>query len=332
MDGTPTEMLRFQRDVLGCRVLTFTDHWHLMNQREVAHTLDRLEEEAGDGCVVLYGAEVNPKPRHHTNFYMADREIAERFLAISRETTSRVLVYHRLRSELPEGAIVALRHFHGPRATGRPGDLDMDGDTIRNVHDPVLEVAMEAMQNRGCPMFDRTPRDRGLPLFPTNFLNAGARVGLVAGSDHNGGVGINHYCLTGFWVDDLTPEAVWQALVGRRTIAAENGKVAVWAEYASGVAGDIVRPEDGQKIRVRCAAPRPIRRIGLMHNRHMHAWQDVTGTEAEVDLIPPYFADEINWLSVVVEADSAYPDAPVTAIASPFFVDLPPFADGDDRS
>ena len=74
---------------------------------------------------------------------------------------------------------------------------------------------MEAMQNRGNRMMEGADP----PLFPSNFLGAGARIGLVGGSDHCRAAGPNRFCLTGLWVRQITGEAVLEALRSRRTVA-----------------------------------------------------------------------------------------------------------------
>jgi hypothetical protein len=319
MDGSPQEMVRFQRDVLGCKVITFTDHWHLMSRREMEHHFDVLEAEAGDDCIVLYGCEPGTYPGHHTNFYAVDREIAERLWRIVYRVQSRGEIYRRIRAELPERSVAVLRHFHGGRWTGGDPFSPRVGDD----HAPDLEIAAEAMQNRGCSMLKETPNDRGLPAFPVNFLNKGAKLGLVGGSDHNGGLGTNHYCLTGFWVEAPTREAVWDALWDRRTVATQNGKVALWTELSGEPMGRATVGTDNLSIEATVTAARPIRRAALMQDGVMGPWQEVGGTSARLQFRATFYGPSPTWLSVVVEADSAYQDAPILAFSSPHFVRLP---------
>jgi hypothetical protein len=319
MDGTPEENLRFQRDVLGCKILTLTDHWHLMSQREYLYTLDLLEAEAGDDCIVIYGCEPGSLPGHHTNFYTIRRDLAERLWAIVYTVQSRSEIYRRIKTELPAGEVLALRHFHG----GPRSHMVLDAPQIRQTHEPALELAFEAMQNRGCSMLNRTPKDQGLDAFPVNFLNAGCKLGVLGGSDHNGGEGINHYCLTGFWVNEPTAEGVWEALRTRKTIATENGKVALWTELQSQPMGETMHGYDWQTVHIRCHSPRRIRRVWLMVNGEEKDSVEVNADQADVTLSAPVRGNGIHWISAVVEADSAYQDAPVTAFSSPFFIESP---------
>ena len=56
-DGSPEDVLRFHRDVLGCQVLTLTDHVEYMSAVEFRHIMDEVAAEASEEIVVLYGVE-----------------------------------------------------------------------------------------------------------------------------------------------------------------------------------------------------------------------------------------------------------------------------------
>ncbi len=319
MDGSPGEVARFQRDVLGCRVLTFADHVHLMSQREMHYTYDVLEAEAGDDCIVLYGCEPGTFPDHHTNFYAIDRQVAERLWRIVYRVRARHEIYRRIRRELPAGSVAAVRHFHGGFWQGGSPTSGLVGTD----HAADLEIAAEAMQNRGCSMLNQTPNDPGLEAFPANFLDLGARLGLLGGSDHNGGRGVNHYCITGIWADEPTAEGVWRALWQRKTVACQNAKLAVWTDLAGRPMGADAPVVDRLTVRAEIAAAGELRRAALLMNGQLGPWTDLDGRRATVELSAGYYGPSRAWACVAVEADSAYQDAPALAFSTPHLVSLP---------
>jgi hypothetical protein len=121
---------------------------------------------------------------------------------------------------------------------------------------------MEAAQLRGDMMV--TPPGNA-PLFPTNFLNAGAKIGLVGGSDHarSRPAGI---CLTGLWVKELTASAVLDALKQRRTVTTIGGKLPLWVECeggAMGASGNATLPVD---FRLSLPPDAPLRSLRMMRS------------------------------------------------------------------
>ena len=131
---------------------------------------------------------------------------------------------------------------------------------------------MEAMQTRG-NMMVTSFRDR--PFFPNNFLTSGARIGLVGGSDHSRGAGPNRFCLTGLWVSDVTPQAVFDALRSRRTVATANGKIAVWATSQGKSIGESVSVSGSVTIEAHLACATPIHRVCLMRDGELLAWHEI---------------------------------------------------------
>lgn len=182
------------------------------------HIMDEVAAEASDDVVVLYGVEWAKYPAHHTNFFAYDREVFDRLRAIMLAESHLQQVFARIKAELPPESVVAIRHFHG--MSGDPHGVD--GERTAETYDQVVEWAMEAVQTRG-DMMSRPPLH-----FPANFIAAGASIGLVGGSDHSRG-GPRKFCLTGFWVKEVTPQAVFAALRRQRTIACASGKLAMWA-------------------------------------------------------------------------------------------------------
>jgi len=312
-DGLPEDVLRFQRDTLGCTTLTLTEHIEYMTAPEFTHVLDCVEREAGAERIPLYAVEWAQSPAHHTNFFAIDREVFDHLRAILLANHDLREIYPRVKQELPEHSVVAIRHFHGVGAD----EFGVNGARVAETHDPEIEWAMEAMQTRGNMMLD----DYGtLPRFPSNFLNAGARIGLVGGSDHSRGAGPNRFCLTGFWVPEVTPQAIFDAIRERRTVAMSNGKVAIWATLDGRPMGSELSLSGPVCVQATMATGYRLRRACLIRDGEPLAWTDLDGRVAAAELIDEDAQPGAHWYSVTVEADSSTGDPPVIAHGSPFFV------------
>jgi hypothetical protein len=336
INGSPEDVLRYQKDILGCSVLTLTDHTHHMGAQEFAWQLDRLEAFAGENRIVIYSCEPGTKPGHHTNFYAFDRQVFERLRPIVLSYWDREEMYTAIKEQLPPASVLALRHFHG----FTQGPFGITGEDTATTWDPVLEVAMEAMQIRGNIMLGEAQKERwvraeNMPRFPSNFLDAGAKIGLVGGSDHSTGKSPNRYCLTGFWVDDFSARGVWDAIVNRRTVACSNGKVSLWTEMEGMPMGSELSVGGAVSVGVRLAAPRKIRRVCLMRDGEILEWHRVDSCSIELELVDAAAPPGPHWYVVTAEGTSAFQDAEgdetdgpntghgpgaVIAHASPYFV------------
>jgi len=317
-DGSPDEHIRYARDVLGCRVFTLTDHSRWTTGPESAWTMDRLEMLAGEGNVVLYSTEPGMNRFRHVNWYARDRETFERLerLLIAQGKDFVACMRHA-REELPHDSVLMMRHFHGRIADERE---------MLQSFDPALEVAMESMQGRCNAML--APEGNS-PRFPNQFLDAGCKVGLLGGSDHYRR-GPNRFCLTGFWVRDLTPEGVWEALRNRYTIAMSDSKVAMTTRLEGSPMGSSVAFDGGAEVRVRVSAScaRPIRRATLIRDGEPLPWMDINKCAAAFDLVDPAPPEGRHWYVPTVEVETAYGDTETDyddgkvgiCHASPFFV------------
>ncbi len=319
VDGTRTENLRYQRDVLGCRVFSFGEHTTMMSDSEFTYYLDQIEAEAGADGVVLYGTEPWSNG-HDTNLYAIDRDVFTRLRLIYQRHRGLGEILREIKKEFPNREVACLRHFHG----GGEGEWNVADSRVVNTHIPAIEPAMEAMQIRGNVFLGETDAHPGLPAFPVNFLNAGCRVGLVGGTDHSSDPGPNHFCLTGFWVDNLTPDAVWDALWSRTTIAMANGKISIWAECDKQPIGSEINTPDPVRVRTWLSAARPITRVTLVRDGEVLGWQPVEAEQAEMELVDAAPPAGSHWYSVTAEAESA-PDLPrpILGHASPFFTETP---------
>jgi len=171
-----------------------------------------------------------------------------------------------------------------------------------------------------------TPFIKASTPFPNQFLDAGFRIGLVGGTDHFRGQGSNHFCLTGFWVREVSPAGVWEALRNRYTIAMSDAKVAMSAILFGQPTGTALTVSSAGEIRVQLsvACARTIRRATLIRDGIVLPWVPVDANAATVILTDPDAPPGAHWLVPTVELDTAYgPDNVGYAHTSTFFVSLP---------
>ncbi len=314
-DGMPEDCARFERDVLGCQVLCITEHGHHMADVEFQWVMEQMEAEADGTSILLYGTEPSPNPYEHTIYYAFDRDIALRMhhttLIQQRE---RKIVYRALLENFEPNSVFLARHFHG----GEPVTRETEDELAASV-EPKLEVMMEAQQIRGNPMLGIVD-NRG--PFPNRYLNKALRLGLCGGSDHcsNRNDSQNHFCLTGLWVDELSTQAVWNAIRNRKTFSCANGKIALYASIDAKPFGEEFEIKGPVKIRTSLACAYPLQRAALMRDGQLLKWTELNGTQAEINLIDPEPARGYHWYVVVAQAQSAYKKKPATAFLSPFYV------------
>lgn len=308
-DGTPEEIARYQKEILGCSVFNITDHTDIMSAGEIAWTYDRLELMSAEG-ISIFGAEVQYNPGRHTNTYAYDRGRFERAVAIlSLHGRSRLRHYRHLNEEFPDGGVIAPRHFHGG---------SVPEDAIPVYFDPRLEVAAEAMQGRCNAMIGP---EGGGPRFPNQFLDSGCKLGLLGGSDHFR-QGPNRFCLTGFWVRDLTPEGVWEAILNRWTLAMSDGRAAMSVYLGEHPMGSSISLEPGQGVRIRVSAScaHGVRRATLIRDGDILPWIKVGAETADFDLVDEEPEPAPHWYVPTLEIGTAYGDDVGYAHASPYFV------------
>ncbi len=317
VDGNPEENIRFNRDVLGCKVFTLTEHTPWITGPNSMWAYDQLEAIAGDDGVVIYGSEPGMHGVRHTNWYTRDRKTFDRlqriFLAQKRDLQNTM---RHVREELPPGSVFMLRHFHGQ---------PIPDEQIPQSFDSQLEVAMEAMQGRVNAMLCADNGFDKAPIFPTPFLNAGCKIGLVGGTDHYRR-GPNHHCLTGFWVKDVSADGVWEALRNRYTIAMSDSRVAMATMLNGAPMGESVEVSNGAEIRVQVQAScgHTIRRAMLIRDGEFLPWQEIAATSATFELADPDVGPGAHWYVPTIEVETTIGDDTVGYChASPSFVFIP---------
>ena len=128
--------------------------------------------------------------------------------------------------------------------------------------------------------------------------------------------------MTGFWVSELTGEAVFAALRNRRTVACANGKLALWLHsdgVAMGQEGTVQAPST---LTVSAAAPLPIERLSL--------WRDGQWIQEVRDLgkqVRHTFADEeagpgdhYYIVRAQTEQPASYPKGPIIGYTAPIWL------------
>lgn len=311
VDGDPRENIRYVRDVLGCRVFGVTEHTPHTTGAESTWVYDTLESSVGDDNVLLYASEPGLNHMRHTNWYCRDRETFERleriFIAQRREYPD---ILRQVREDLPNDSVLVLRHFHG--------------DAIPNARipqhfDPQFEVAMEAMQGRGNVMVEKREDSS---LFPNAFLDAGCKIGLVGGTDHFREWCPNHFCLTGFWVKEVSPTGVWEALRNRYTFAMSNARVALATTCKERPMGSDIalKTDEALSVSVRASCGHTIRRAALMRDGVLLDWTEAGGRSVALTLTDNDTPAGYHWYVVTAEVSTGFGDEVGLCHASPYFV------------
>ena len=312
VDSGPRENIRFAREVLGCRVFAIAEHTPHTTGIESTWLYDQLESTAGKDNVILYASEPGIKGTRHMNLYSRDRETFEKL--------ERILIAHdhhypdvlrQMREDLPHDSIFVMRHVHGDA---------IPDEQIPQHFDPHFEVAMEAMQGRGNAMLEEVETSA---VFPNSFLDAGCKVGLVGGTDHFREWAPNHFCLTGFWVKEVSADGVWEAIRNRYTIAMSDSRVAMVTRCKGAPMGENVTLGVGEpmQVNVQASCGHSIRRITLMRDGELLPWTDVGATSVALELVDEGVTPGTHWYVVTAEVNTGHGvDNIGICHASPYFV------------
>jgi hypothetical protein len=192
-----------------------TDHWpnHAGNPEQKADLglIDACREPGR--FVPLFGAEGGKWPgAGDVNVYCRDLETVPEIERIQREYGGDLpgaVAYVRDSGLL--GEVILERHFHGMVGGGWPGQLTENALAGDDEVEPLVEV----IQTRG----------HAIDWY-CRILQAGQRKGVTGGSDHCRPTDRQSpSCLTGLWVDEVTAEGVWEALMERRTFATNGHRI-----------------------------------------------------------------------------------------------------------
>ncbi len=313
VDGSAPDNIRLQRDFLGHEVLCIADH-HRISDVDYRQRLDLLERETNTGRVPIYALEWSKLPWQHINFYSYDKEIMKNLRQILLSSIDVHLMFNEIVEKYP-GKVTAMRHFHGYGI--------QSGDTHTYLYDPRIEWGMEVLRGRGDALATVEGMFGGLSEFPfpVNFIEwKGAKLGLIGSSDHHQTkLGA---CVTGFWVPELTGEAIFEALRERRTIACANGKLAMWVSSGETAIGQVGEAKLPVEINVSVASPLPVERASLWTNGK---WvQHRTVAEGEVDFsFTEHEAcpgEHYYIVRVQTQTSTEYPKGPIIGYSSPLWL------------
>jgi len=314
-DGMPADVLRWQRDIVGCRVLCTTEHVEYLSSVEFLRSLDLVEAEASENDIIpLYGVEWAKYPAHHTNFFCIDRQVFEQLRAVLLRLDHLSKIYREIKEEFPPHSVVAIRHFHGMTQ----GPHNVLAEDVAATHDPEIEWTMEAAQIRGDMMF--TPPKNHTP-FPANFLMSGAKIGLIAASDHARG-GRLKFCLTGFWVPQVTPQAVFDALQRRQTIGAISGKMAIWLRAPNVEMGQEGNTTSPVQLVAELASAQKLRNIRLWRDGDWIIQESLSSNSENVILRDENVSPGKHCYIVRAESDSTFDELPMVGYSSPIWLNI----------
>ncbi len=312
VDGSPRENIRFARDVLGCRVFAITEHTPHTTGIESTWLFDQEESTAGKDNVVLYAMEPGIRGTRHMNLYCRERAIFEKLerIMISQDHRYPELL-RQLREDLPSDSVYAMRHVHGDA---------IPDEQIPQHFDAQYEPAMEAMQGRGNAMLGEWESSS---KFPNSFLDAGCKVGLVGGTDHFREWTPNHFCLTGFWVKEVSQAGVWEAIRNRYTFAMSDSRVAMVTRCKGAPMGEtvVLDADEPMKVTVELSCAQKVRRVTLMRDGDLLPWTDVGANAATLELADEECDIGRHWYVVTAEVDTGHgADNEGVCHASPYFV------------
>ena len=176
------------------------------------------------------------------------------------------------------------------------------------------------MQGRGNVMLEEREESG---LFPTSFLTAGCKVGLVGGTDHFREWCPNHFCLTGFWVKEVSTDGVWEAIRNRFTIAMSDARVAMTATCKGIPMGGTVtiKKNEVMRVSVQASCAHTIKRAMLIRDGEPLAWTEINAKTAALDLVDEAITSGRHWYVATVEVETGYGSDHVGLChASPYFV------------
>lgn len=304
VDGSPDDLARWYMDLLGMQLLCITDHTDRIGYPQFTWVMDTLEELAADQATLLYGIEPSMEPDQDTNYYAATREDVEVLRLTSLYSLRRQHVYESIRCHMKPDAAVAIRHCHGRT---RASNGIHSQETVRT-YAPDLEWAMEALQLRGNIILGESAQNPE-EHFPCNFLNGGAKIGLVGGTDHDTAMVVNHLGYTGFWTEQPGAQGVLEALRNRRTFAASNGHAQIWTECEGQPMGAEVTVEGCVRIQAQVCAARPVRRAALVRDGVLLEWHETEPAEECTIILEDTPQPGQHWYAVAVCCDSVFSES-----------------------
>ncbi|MFP4176901.1 MAG: DUF3604 domain-containing protein [Candidatus Brocadiia bacterium] len=256
-DGEPLDHLRWAMDYEEMGSICLTDHWLSHAPGQEVKSSFGLIDACGDcpDFTPIFGAEPGVWQGVDTNIYWRNPDVlpeVEHILDQYRGDLPGAISYIR-ENDLQESIIVE-RHFHG--MLNRAWQSDLIDHPLARADD--VEPLIEVIQNRG----------PSIPWY-CRLLENGQHKGVTGGSDHcRPSDRKSPGCFTGLWVEDISEDGIWDALVNRRTFATNGHRMAVRLSAEEGVIGGTVAASGPVDIRWDLRAPVELQEILIYRNGH----------------------------------------------------------------
>ncbi len=289
VDGDPLDHWRWAHDVEELDFYAITEHLEFMSYVEWRRVEDLGEALSGNGRVITLGGFELILPEGHTNFFYADQSISHdlRVACLSSMGKDLSEIWPKLDEWVPEGKVLAIRHFHG----------GAHEDHYAARYEPVVEI----IQTRG-----------ESPAWVQSLWRKGFRVGVIGSSDHSRNAPFIQ-ALTGLWLPEgeRSREAVMDALRARRTFATNGVKMGVLLTATGSNGGSVlVMGEEGKvegapRLTAEVSGTRILDRVEFYRNETPIHVEAIGAPRASVEYVdgdaPP--GEHIYWVRVTQLAE-----------------------------
>jgi len=300
--GTLEENYEYGRDVAGLDIISITDHdWQLKDQEDWRIRQEQMDEWNESGrFVVIPGYEWTSAKYGHRNVYYRDtgwpwfdNNPGPGHNQISEQSQSPDDLWRALR-EAGARALTIAHH-------SSTGFFPVDWSYMDPEFDRLVEVysTWGNSEYLGAP-FPGYASDRHEGLGALDALKMGYRLGLMASSDgHDGNPGnanwshrqahIHHRLGSGFiavLAEELTREAVWDAMYARRCYATTGTRIALNFTVNGAIMGSEITAPDGQArvIEAQVTGTAPLERLELVKNGDVVYQQPCSGMREVLDV------------------------------------------------
>ena len=274
LDAQGTDPYAYARDVSGLDFASVTDHWTSLGEKGYDQLLQWAEEaNVSDQFITLFADERNPEILHGDhNMYFLDKTHFLKYAAKPGNEPFCVpeATEESLRALDPSKVMIVPHHtglsWRNLPENGRGRAIDLD------VHDdyglrPVMEIyshhgQSELYNPQHILSYEfnrmRNPERRsnasvsGGPYYAQDYWMRGRRMGVIASSDeHSGQGGRKHGGLTAVWVDQLSREAIFNAIQNRQCYATTGERILIDFEVDGIPMGSSGNRQKGQILKIK---------------------------------------------------------------------------------
>ena len=309
--GTQPEAYNRARYRYGDDIVAISDHESFLGKRTPPGEWSRYCAVADDfyepgEFVTLYAFEwtgsMHPGPGHKV-VYPPSSDPSTLFSRDDHRTgTSEGLIRHCREA----GALVIPHHVGWTGA-----DREHHDDEVQPCYE-IVSCHGAYERTGGGPIGTRGDDKEG--QFLADLLDGGLRFGFVGGSDGHGLNWHHGVCrmqdshrsgLTAVFADDVTREAVLEALGQRRCYATSGAKIGLWFEIDGRPMGDVVRPGGISSYRVVVHGTNRLSAVALVTNRGKEIALRCSGTDLDIHgtLPPPSEGESTYYFVRVVQED-----------------------------